>query len=204
MTPADPHDRFALHFPNIDAWDHKIFLWIYQKFEAPRFKKAARIISFTADPRLWALWITIFGIYGLITGDYSKSVIFFFGFFQTFATYQILKKYYKRPRPFQQIENVKRHDKTGHGYSFPSGHVHHSAIFVILLGLTFVPKIWFLPILFLFHALIAFSRLINGCHFPTDTIVAVIEAYIEIGAYWFLTKNFYITVFNDCWAFLFS
>lgn len=203
MTQDGTEDRFVKLFPKINDWDKSTFKKIYFKFSDPYYKILSKILSFTADPRLWALWIAIFGIYGLITENFSFAIIFFFGFMQTFITYQLTKKAIKRPRPFIQLANIERHDKTGHGYSFPSGHVHHSGIFVILLVLVFLPKIWMLIPLFIYHFLIALSRMINGCHFPSDTIFATFEIYLEIAIFWFFTKDLYLQLFNIIWNFIF-
>ena len=84
-------DNFAKLFPKLNQWDQKSFRKIYFRFNFPIHKKIAKIISFSADPRLWGPLIVVLGIYGLISKDFSFAVIFLAGFLQTFLTYYILK-----------------------------------------------------------------------------------------------------------------
>ncbi|MHA1584175.1 MAG: phosphatase PAP2 family protein [Promethearchaeota archaeon] len=189
-------DRFVKWFPKINQWDTENVQIIYHRFSHSTWRLWARFISFLGDPRLWAPLCIILGIFGLFNDfDFSYVIIFFMGFFQTFLTYQIIKKIVKRPRPFHQLDNIERLDKTGHGYSFPSGHTHHSTIMMGLIFLVFLPYPWFIPIMLTYNISMALSRLISGCHFPIDVIFAIPEAYLELFFYWFVTKSFFVNEF---------
>ena len=203
MRTEQDIDYFAKIFPKLNQWDHKSFKKIYFRFNSPLHKKIAKFISFFADPRLWAPLVVGLGIYGIISDDFSYTVIFLAGFLQTYLTYDILKLSIKRPRPFHQFEDVERHDKTGFGHSFPSGHCHHSAILIGLIGLNFCQEWWFLLIILLYNGLIAFSRMINGLHFPSDCIFGILEAYIELVFFWTISQWWYLDLFDWGWNLIF-
>ncbi|UYP48430.1 hypothetical protein NEF87_004715 [Candidatus Lokiarchaeum ossiferum] len=184
-------------FPKLDTWDAKNSKLIYHKFSGSKVRKWAKLISFAGDPRLWGPTFVILSIWGIINEwSFSLLTIFLSGFFQSFAIYFIIKNFIKRPRPFVQYDDIIRLDKTGHGFSFPSGHCHHSTILVGLIGIVFFPFPWFIPILVAYNVAIGYSRMILGCHFPSDTIFGTIEAYLELGFFWFLTKDLYINLYE--------
>lgn len=191
-----PPDFIKKNFPKLDEWDAKYSKQIYHKYSGSKVRKWAKIISFAGDPRLWGPTFVIFGVWGIYKWDFSLLTIFLAGFFQSFAIYFILKNIVKRPRPFVQYKDIIRLDKTGHGYSFPSGHCHHSAILLGLLGIVFFPFPWFIIVLVCYNVAIGYSRLISGCHFPSDTIFGTIEAYLELALFWFLTKDLYIHLYE--------
>ncbi len=190
-------------FPKLDAWDAKLEKSIYHKYTGSKVRKGAKMVSFLGDPRLWGPTFLIMGIVGITQLDFSLLIIFGSGFFQSFAIYFILKKVVKRSRPFVQYDDIIRLDKTGHGYSFPSGHCHHSTILIGLIGLVFLPYAWFYIIIVVYNIMIAYSRLVSGCHFPSDTIIGTLEAYLELIFFWFLTKYLFLQIYEGIMTFLF-
>ena len=190
-------------FPKLHAWDAKISKAIYHKYEGSKVRKWAKIVSFLGDPRLWGPTFIILALIGLADFNFTLLTIFMTGFFQSFAIYFIIKKMVKRSRPFVQYKDIIRLDKTGHGYSFPSGHCHHSTILIGLIGLVFLPFPWFPLILLVYNFAIAYSRLVSGCHFPSDTIIGTLEAYLELILFWFLTKDLYIQLYEELMVIIF-
>ena len=190
-------DKFVAIFSRINHWDGVTINKIYSKMNATKFGKMARFISFLGDPRLWIGILPLFGIIGLIKMDFTYLVIFSAGFFQSMVTYYLLKFYFRRKRPFKIFLEIIRLDKTGHGYSFPSGHCHHSTILMGLFWLTFFPSPWFLIPLLAYNILIALSRMASGCHFPSDVIVGIIEAYVELAFYWLITRIWYLSIYES-------
>jgi len=185
-------DNFQHFFPSIDKWDKIKSPQIYHKYKDTKISVIAKIISYFADPRLWGVIGIIFTIIGFIEQDFTHLITFVSAFFQSFLVYYIIKNLMKRERPFKQIENIERLDKTGHGFSFPSGHCHHSTILVGLIWLSFYNHLWFIIILLGYNIIVGLSRIILGVHFISDVIVGVLEGYIFLFIHWFLTKNFYL------------
>jgi membrane-associated phospholipid phosphatase len=196
------HDRFAKILPKIHHWDSIIVNKLYITMNTTQFGKMARIISFLGDPRLWIAVLPILFVIGLIQMDFTYLVIFTTGFFQSMLTYYLLKFFFRRSRPFNVFPEILRLDKTGYGYGFPSGHCHHSTIMMGLFWLTFFPSPWFLIPLLIYNGLIGLSRLTLGCHFPSDVIVGILSAYLELTFYWLVTKLFYLGIYESLFRML--
>ncbi len=189
---------FKNKLPILEEWDKKTVIHVYNKYSDTNIRKYARFISFLGDPRLWFVAFIVFLIYGFVNdNDFSIFIIFISGFFQSYFIYYIIKNKMKRARPFVALidQGIVRLDKTGHGYSFPSGHSHHSAILVGLLILYFLPFWWMIPILLIYNIMVPYSRIISGCHYPSDTIFAILEAYLELMLHWFITKEIYLSIY---------
>jgi undecaprenyl-diphosphatase len=197
-------DKFSKLFPKIDTWDKAKSKEVFCAATGTWVVKYALWCSFLGDPRLWGVILTILGIYGLIISDLSLAVVFGTGFVQSFLIYYVLKRYFKRKRPFIQLEcdGIFRRDKTGHGYSFPSGHCNHSVILVGLLWLQFAPYWWLVPLVLLYNFAVGHSRIISGVHYPTDTIVGTLEAYVFLFFHWFITKDLYLQLYDYLIAFI--
>lgn len=190
-------DRFVDLFPRIDAWDKHWIQSIYHRYEGTTMRKLAPIISFFGDPKLWLPVLVIFFIVGLVSQNFTYFVIFATGFFQSYVIYYIIKHVINRPRPFLQFEKVERLDKTGHGYSFPSGHAHHSTLLMGLFWLIFFPNPWVILGLIAYNLCVGYSRIISGVHFPSDTIFGIFEGYLMLCLHWLVTKDMYIFIIHE-------
>ena len=80
-----------------------------------------------------------------------------------------LKKAVMRPRPFLEIPALEPLIKRPKGFSFPSGHT--------TLASRILPKRYSIPA-FLMAALVAFSRLYLGVHYPTDILGGICIGYV--------------------------
>jgi Membrane-associated phospholipid phosphatase len=88
----------------------------------------------------------------------------------------IVKVLVARPRPFQEWSNLHILIPKPKGFSFPSGHT--SSSFAAAGAIYFSGnKKWSIPALIL-AALIGFSRLYFGVHYPTDVICGALLGFL--------------------------
>lgn len=84
--------------------------------------------------------------------------------------YFVLKNSFKRNRPQQAIRNFRSVIVPSDRFSFPSGHT-SAAFMVATLVAYFLPMA--IPGLYLWAAMVGFSRVVLGVHFPTDTLMGM-------------------------------
>lgn len=83
----------------------------------------------------------------------------------------VVKNIAQVPRPFDKgIVPVRQ--ETATGFSFPSGHTQNFSTWSTLFAIK-LKKTWLTVLVAVFIALVAFSRLYLGVHYPSDVIVGV-------------------------------
>lgn len=117
---------------------------------------------FVLLPGLWAIFFFL-----------RRPVWFLTYFTLIFATStsdmigsQVIKKLVQRPRPFDSIEVIQR--CPAGGFSFISNHAMNIFTICTFLGLTFPKAKW--P-LFALAALVSYSRVYCGVHYPLDVLI---------------------------------
>ena len=90
----------------------------------------------------------------------------------------LLKVIINRTRPYDAIEELNLIAKLPHDSSFPSGH--SNASFAVACAITWClskERRWVGFILIAVAAIIAFSRLYVGAHYPTDVIAGILLGF---------------------------
>ena len=96
--------------------------------------------------------------------------------FGVIVTNLLLKNIVARPRPFAEIEALIPLIAKPTDFSFPSGHT-TASFAVALVMLRMLPKKIGIPAVVL-AALVAFSRLYLGVHYPTDVLAGFVIALV--------------------------
>ena len=145
-------------------YDTSLFFWINHHLHNPIFDLLLSIVTLAGTQIIWiaiCLGLFIFG------GEKGKkvAVICFFALLLSYVLSELIKYVVARPRPFMVLNKVEVVSYSG-GYSFPSGHATTVFALCTILGL----KYGYLYLFMVFAALIAFSRVYLGVHYPSDVV----------------------------------
>lgn len=133
----------------------------------------------SAVTELYLLWFLLGAFAGLADKTRGKrvAVCVFLALALAYVSVDlVLKPLVARPRPFAALPGVRQLDVSFAGrmvdspFSFPSGHCASSMAGAWLLGAFY--RRFRLP-LFAFAALVAYSRIYLGMHYPSDCIVGL-------------------------------
>lgn len=119
------------------------------------------------------LWYLIIGLLALIGGPRGRlcAVQMVTAGFVCLVTYKALKRWASRPRPFECCPGIQARSYVLDRFSFPSGHTLHAVGFTLML--TFHYPL-FGAVLWVFTALVAFSRVVLGLHYPSDVLAGAL------------------------------
>jgi len=99
--------------------------------------------------------------------------------FSAIAT-QSLKRLVNRKRPFESYSFIVKRDDESGGMSFPSGHT--SAAFCTATEVALRYRKWYyIAPAYLFAGSVAWARMYQGVHYPSDVIVG---AFVGAGSAW--------------------
>ena len=117
----------------------------------------------------YILYIAI--VVPLFFKDWRKGLLVFslsaVGFFTADGIGDILKHLLARPRPCHELQSVRLIGDCLKSFSFPSGHAATSSAMASIISYYFRRAA--IPV-FLLAALVAFSRIYVGVHYPSDVV----------------------------------
>jgi membrane-associated phospholipid phosphatase len=147
-----------------------------QRIHGPALDSIFRAITFLGETEFHLLLFPLI-FWCVDVGTGARLGVFFL-----LSTYlnTDLKDLFQQPRPFDLDPSVQL--ASIEGYGLPSGHS-QSAVVVWGTLATWVRKSWFWAVAIALMALIGFSRIYLGVHFPTDVLAGWAIGAVLLGIY---------------------
>ena len=160
---------------SVQNLDGEILLQIQQHLRTDMLTPFMKIVTFLGNGGwFWILCaVVLLAIPKTRKTGYAAVLSLIFG---VIVTNLLLKNIVARPRPFAEIEALIPLIAKPTDFSFPSGHT-TASFAVALVMLRMLPKKIGIPAVVL-AALVAFSRLYLGVHYPTDVLAGFVVALV--------------------------
>ena len=160
---------------SVQNLDGEILLQIQQHLRTDMLTPLMKIVTFLGNGGwFWILCaVVLLAIPKTRKTGYAAVLSLIFG---VIVTNLLLKNIVARPRPFAEIEALIPLIAKPTDFSFPSGHT-TASFAVALVMLRMLPKKIGIPAVVL-AALVAFSRLYLGVHYPTDVLAGFVVALV--------------------------
>lgn len=160
---------------SVQNLDGEILLQIQQHLRTDMLTPFMKIVTFLGNGGwFWILCaVVLLAVPKTRKTGYTAVLSLIFG---VIVTNLLLKNIVARPRPFAEIEALIPLIAKPTDFSFPSGHT-TASFAVALVMLRMLPKKIGIPAVVL-AALVAFSRLYLGVHYPTDVLAGFVVALV--------------------------
>ncbi len=152
--------------------DFNILYWIQDNLKNAVFDLAMPFISFIEEGGM--MWIALsIGLICFKRTRYAGFAILLAMGLDTLICEGIIKNLVCRVRPCNQVDDIIMLVSKQQSYSFPSNHSASSFAAATAFTMNIRKKLWSVPV-FLFASAVAFSRLYNFVHFPSDVLAGII------------------------------
>ena len=160
---------------SVQNLDGEILLQIQQHLRTDMLTPFMKIVTFLGNGGwFWILCaVILLAVPKTRKTGYAAVLSLIFG---VIVTNLLLKNIVARPRPFAEIGALIPLIAKPTDFSFPSGHT-TASFAVALVMLRMLPKKIGIPAVVL-AALVAFSRLYLGVHYPTDVLAGFVVALV--------------------------
>ena len=167
--------RYMNILRSIQQLDGEILLLIQQYLRTDMLTPFMKSVTFLGNGGwFWILCaVVLLAVPKTRKTGYAAALSLIFG---AIVTNLLLKNIVARPRPFAEIEALIPMITKPKDFSFPSGHT-TASFAVALVMLRMLPKKFGIPAVVL-AALVAFSRLYLGVHYPTDVLAGFVIALV--------------------------
>jgi len=152
------------------------FIHTVQLMQSPALSAIFGAITFMGEEEFFLILIPLF----FWCVDFAVGARLAFVFLLSTYINSGLKELFAHPRPFELDPTVKLHDSEGYG--LPSGHSQSAVAVWGVIAATF-RETWLWVVAVLLMALIGFSRIYLGVHFPTDVLGGWAVGAVFLAAY---------------------
>jgi len=173
----------------LSIWDELLFLWL-NSFHADWLDP----IVFQLTKTITWLPLFLFLIYKIYRHDPKNSWWVFGGvaltiLFADQITSSFMKPFFERLRPCHDDRwdgLIHNYERCGGLYGFASSHAANTFGMATFLNLKMRKKVLYFGWLFLYAALVSYTRIYLGVHYPLDLFVGALVGMLSAYTVWFL------------------